>query len=488
MTTKALEKMIDGTSDERKFLAEHSFGLFCIYYFQSYFTYQLAEYHYDFFQDCEDLLKGDIREVMWVAFREAGKTVIAKLFIIYLICYKRRKYINVDSLDKENAERILFDIAFELVNNKRLQADFGILFSRKKGGQDDIKQTRINNFITENGIRVEAHSTQESIRGRIHLNQRPDCLILDDFENNKTKDSDAYTKQVNQHITEAMGGMATNGIILYLGNYLTEHGNVQWIMDRSKEDPKLRIRNIPVVMSGLPAWPSKYALEDHEAIETGKVSIEDKKRQLGSLAFSYEMMNEPVDELLAEFKKENIQYAIPEMIKHLSTNTYITIDTAVSEKDSADFTGVVINMVTSENKWYIKAYRMKFNSAELIDHLFYLWEEYRPIEIGVEETSFTLAIKPFLESEMRKRNIFPRITPLKHQGRNKETRIRGLIPRFESKSIFFLDSNNDLKDELRTFPNGQHDDLLDALQYQNDLSRAPSQKQEVKRKFDPWSI
>jgi len=50
-----------------------------------------------------------------------------------------------------------------MTNNKRLQADFGTLFSKKKG-LEEIKQNRINNFVCENGVRVEAHSTQESVR------------------------------------------------------------------------------------------------------------------------------------------------------------------------------------------------------------------------------------------------------------------------------------------------------------------------------------
>jgi len=62
MNKESLQKMIDGTPAERRFLSEHSFGLFVLYYFTSYFQYQLAPFHYDFFQDCEDLVDGKIRE------------------------------------------------------------------------------------------------------------------------------------------------------------------------------------------------------------------------------------------------------------------------------------------------------------------------------------------------------------------------------------------------------------------------------------------
>lgn len=473
MTQQALERVISGTPDERRYLCEQSFILFAIYYFQEYFKYPLAKYHYDFNQDLHDLVDGTIRECAWIAFRESAKTTFAKLFVIWLIANNKRKYINVDSFDKENAERILFDVAFELTNNARLRADYGVLFSKERS-INEVKQNRISNFITQNGIRVEAHSTQESVRGRIHLNQRPDVLLLDDFETNKTKDSQAYTKQVRDHITEALAGMAPEGFILYLGNYISEYGNVQWIMDRSVSDEKLRIRNIPVMIGEVPTWPGKYALTDLEAEANGKVSIEDKQRQLGSLVFSYEMMNQPIDESLAEFKREYTQVATEEAYKHKETNTFITIDSAVSEKTSADFTGIAVNRVSQENKWYVTAYKLKVNTKDLIDHLFYLWATYNPTLIAIEKTTFTMAIKPFLDDEMRKRGIYMNIKELSHNTSSKETRIRGLIPVWESKTIFFVGNCDDLIENMRTFPRGQHDDVLDALAMQLEVVYKPN--------------
>ena len=485
ITKLGLTKMIEGTPAERKFLAENDFGLFAIYYFKDYFQYSLADYHYDFFQDCHDLVDNKIREVAWIAFRESGKTSIAKLFVVWLIATGKRRYINVDSFDKENAERILFDVAFEMTNNKRLQLDFGVLFSKQRS-IEDIKQNRINNFVCENGARVEAHSTQESDRGRLHLNQRPDALILDDIETNKTKDSKAYTKQVQDHITEAMAGMSPDGFMLYLGNYITEYGNINYLFERAKHDSGIRVRNIPVILdSGMPAWSSKYALTDTEAKETGKVSIEDKKRQLGSLVFSYEMMNKPIDEMLAEFKKEYAQLATEDDVTKLETNCFITIDSAVSEKESADYTGVTINRIDTQNKWYIKTYRLKVNTKVLIDHMFYLKKTYNPMFIGIEKTTFTMAIQPFWEEEMRKRNIFFSVSPFDHKSINKETRIRGLIPRWENKSIFLVGDNFELLEEMRTFPNGQHDDVLDSFSYQLPYATAPYRKTTPFRSEEP---
>lgn len=474
MNEEALKVMLEGTKEQRKYLAGESFGLFALYYFSHYFSYSLADFHYKMIEDLELLVNEDeIRELAFIMFRESAKTTLSKIFLIWLIAHEKYKYINVDSSDKENSERILFDIAYELSNNQRFIEDYGILYSRKKG-IEEVKQTKINNFVTENGIRVEAHSTQESVRGRLHLNQRPDFMLMDDFETNKTKDSVAYTKQIRDHITEAMGGMAPNGRILYLGNYITEFGNIQFLLDRAKTDKRVRIHNVPVMDEHEnPLWEAKYARSDEEAKKTGKVSIEDKERQLGSYVFSYEMMNKPIDDKLAEFKKNHAQYITETELAKMDTLCFITIDSAISEKESADYTGIVINRVTEDNKWYVHTYRLKCNSRELIDHMFYLQNTYKPKTIGIEETSFTMAIKPFLQEEMRKRSLFFSITPLKHKSTQKETRIRAIIPRWENGSIFFVGDNLELLDEMRSFPRGVHDDVLDALAYQVQIAHRP---------------
>jgi phage terminase large subunit-like protein len=273
-----------------------------------------------------------------------------------------------------------------------------------------------------------------------------------------------------------MAGMSPDGFMLYLGNYLTEYGNIANLFKRAKLDDGIRVRNIPVIINGKPAWEAKYALTDEEAKETGKVSIEGKQRQLGSLVFSYEMMNQPIDEMSAEFKKDFVQFATMETVKSLDTRCYVTIDSAVSEKDSADYTGVTINWVSFENKWYVYTYRLKINSKDLIDHLFYIKKTYNPMFIGLEETTFTMAIQPFIEEEMRKRNDFFTVTPIKQRGVNKELRIRGLIPRWESRSVFLVGDNTELLDEMRTFPRGQHDDVLDSFSMMVNIAKAPFRK------------
>lgn len=488
----ALDKVINGTRQERKYLCGKDFSLFFTYYYLSYVKYPYAPFHFDMFQDVHDLMNGKFREVAWIMFRESAKTSLAKGFVTWLITYKKRTYLNIDSFDKENAERVLFDVVLDLQTNPKIKSDFGELFNAKKSA-DEITQKRVNNFLTNNGVRVEAHSTQESVRGRLHGHQRPDFILLDDFETNKTKDSEAHTKQIVSHIDEFKSGIDSNGIILYLGNYITEHGSINKLIERAKTDPRLKVRMKAVIENDQPTWPAKYALTDTEASQTGKVSLEDKRKQLGSQVFNAEMMNQPIDEESQEFFKHWFKYTTLEDVLKQQVRKFATIDSALTRNAKSDFTGITKNYVNEKNEWHISARQYKINSKELVNIIFQLHADGFEV-IGIEEGAFTEAVEPFFNDECTIRNKYPHIVKLKHGGVMKETRIRGLIPRYEQGKIYHIEGECDeLESQLLRFPHSIHDDIMDSEQYQNKVAEPPYpqrhiESEEVKPLYDSIGI
>ena len=213
---------------------------------------------------------------------------------------------------------------------------------------------------------------------------------------------------------------------------------------------------------GDPLWPDKFSLDKLEVI----------KNTLGPYEFSALYQGNPITSENQEFKETWFKNITQEKVDLLNTRKFATIDSGGENEDN-DRTGIVRNYVDSQNFWYLKAMGVHFNSAEIVNLLFKLHEEGFE-KIGIETTLYTKAIKPFFELECRKRNKFPNIVELKHNGRQKEVRIRGLIPRFSSGSIFFIDGEcGDLVDELLLFPKGAHDDVCDSCAYQNDIAEAP---------------
>lgn len=450
------------------------------YYFPEYIKYPFADFHFQMFADLLRLLSGDIRELAWIMFRESAKTSISKILLVYLIVAEKRRYINVDSFDKGNAEGVLFDVADALMNNRKVILDWGQLFTKKH--TDELTMRRLSKFITKNKIMVEAHSTQESVRGRLHKDQRPDFVLLDDFETNKTKDSKAYIEQVQKHIDEFATGLSSNAAILYLGNYITEFGVVKKLMDRAKEDRRIIIHNVPAIVDELPTWPAKYALTDKEATETDKVSLEDKKRQVGSVVFSAEMLNQPIDKETAIFKREWFRYKAYEDLQHKKKRAFLTVDTKGTEAkfDGTDYIGLTLNFVDIDNNWHFMAYRMKLSTAELVDLLYSWWNTYGLESIGYERTAFTEGMKAYLDSEARRRNKFLPLIELSHRSTNKQIRIQqSLEPRYNRKAIYHLTVGGvnqcvDLEEELLAFPKSPNDDTGDSAAYQSELAQPPA--------------
>lgn len=302
-------------------LCSHSILLFGLYYFPEYFSYELAAFHMDFCDDAEKLMDGSLKEADWIAFAEAAKTSWAKILLCWIACYKKKRYVNLDSYDKENAERILFDTVLAMQTNPRLIRDFGQLYNKPRT-KDETTVKRISNFITNNKIRFEAWSTQESPRGRIHGEQRPDFWLLDDIENSKTIRSVPVTQGIISHFNEIKRGMSPQASMLVLGNYLTEEGSVAYAMESARNSGGV-VRFIPVVdKQGNIAWPDKYVATDEEAIrvnatrptERQVVSLEGKRRSLnaveGARVYEVEMLLDPASANTAFFDRIKVDEAI----------------------------------------------------------------------------------------------------------------------------------------------------------------------------------
>ena len=198
--TEAFNQVKNGTKAQRLYLCERDFSLFFAYYFVDYLKYPFASFHWEMFDDLKDLEEGRVRELVWMMFRESAKTSFAEGFVTWCICFLKRKYINVDSVSKTNSERILYSVINNLQANNLIIQDFGHLYNETRDPNLSTVKRQMDFLANENRVRVEAHTTATDVRGRKHIEQRPDLLIMDDFETSETKKSVAETKSAIAHI------------------------------------------------------------------------------------------------------------------------------------------------------------------------------------------------------------------------------------------------------------------------------------------------
>jgi hypothetical protein len=211
-------------------------------------------------------------------------------------------------------------------------------------------------------------------------------------------------------------------------------------------------------------WPTRYDLR----------ALAEIKTAVGPYDWSALYMGTPILTEDQEFKPAWIRSITEAEVDAMSCRRFLTVDTAMSRKTQADFTGFTDNRVNSENIWHLKAWRMKIGPEELVDTLFTLHNNNRYEAIGIETTTYTVGLKPYLDSEQRKRNKFLPIVELKHNQTAKEVRIRGLIPRYASNSVRHIAGQcAQLEEEQATFPVGVHDDVLDSAAYQLQIADNP---------------
>jgi phage terminase large subunit-like protein len=214
-------------------------------------------------------------------------------------------------------------------------------------------------------------------------------------------------------------------------------------------------------------WPTQYSLTE----------LADIQKTLGPYEWNSLYQQTPVDDSLREFKASWYKRIDEELVQMMNCRRFLTVDTALSKKVSSDNTGFCDNRVNSENFWHLKAWRVKLGPEELVDTLFTLHALNRYEKIGIEKTAYTDGLKPYLDEEQRKRGVFLPIVELKHNQTSKEVRIRALIPRYASGSIFHIRNEcGHLETEQASFPVGAHDDVLDATAYQDQLEIKPTQR------------
>jgi len=227
--------------------------------------------------------------------------------------------------------------------------------------------------------------------------------------------------------------------------------------------PAIAIRDEKYRKIGEPLWPARYSLEDLESI----------KKSIGVYDFASLYQQNPVLTENQEFRPVWIKSREAREVDLSNTRKFLTVDTAISKKESADWTGFCDNAVDVEDNWNIRAWHMRVDPKELIDLLFVLYEKRGYEKIGIEKTIYLQAIAPFLQDEQIKRGKYLPVVELEHKQIHKETRIRGLIPRYAAGKIYHVIGEcEELEEELFTFPFCLHDDILDSLAYQIQIAEA----------------
>lgn len=256
---KALFQFDSTDSDEAVLL---KFNLWGRFFFIQYFKVEDAPFHKDIDENNLKIYRGKAKTFTDLAFRAASKTTRTKLFNAFCIANdldKSKKYIKILSHDITNCRQYTTDV-YNMLIEPRVKQMYPEIFEKT----DAKREETMGSFTTATGIKMLSDTVGSSQRGAIQEDSRPDIIVFDDFETRETLRSAVKTRTIWDNMEEAKNGLAYNGGCIYLGNYISEMGNVHRLVE--KRDSQNLVLIVPIIENGVPTWPARYTLEDIESL------------------------------------------------------------------------------------------------------------------------------------------------------------------------------------------------------------------------------
>ena len=424
-------------------------GFFARTYLPHYFNCPSPPFHREIYR----FTKVEDEPVFLAAPREHAKSTIVSFGTpIEDICLARKRFIIIISDTEDLAADFNVFIMLELEENERIKADFGDLRGRQWKAED---------FITRNGVRVKARGRGQRLRGLRNRQYRPDRVIIDDLENDKNVRNPKLVREtVSWILTAVMGSLERNFSMLMIGTVLAKNSVLSWFLKATDEEgaPLYMSRVYRAIQDdGTPLWPEKWPVE----------RLMKKKRQIGTINFNQEFMNDPKDEE-GMFREEWIRYYHPEEISGRQLRTYVYIDPSMENGASNDYKALVTIGMDGDGTIYVLDAFIRRCSIDMMARVGYSrYEEFRPAGFGIEENALgEFARSPFRLVALEKKYQLP-IRGIKHSA-SKESRIGRLSAFVERGIIRFQKAHSDqdlLVEQLIYFPSSTvNDDGPDALE------------------------
>lgn len=412
----------------------------------------------------ETLARPSRRKLILIPRGHLKTTVVTKAYAIQCLLRNPDIRILIANQIWDKAREMLYEIKQLLTDKSDLPKLFGPFIS-ERWREDDIVVSQRRKALAAPSIGtsgVEAELTSSHY----------DIIFLDDLQGEKNFQTPEQREKVKRYYRSMMDLLEPGGLMIVIGTRWHLDDVYQYIMDVEKEYFDITVRR--VVEDGRIIFPKKFSKKFNSKTKAWEFSDTQcmdfinflKKRP--SEEFSSQYMNDPIDSENQIFKHDYFKYW---EVRPPRLFVAMTIDPAISEKQSADYFAInVSGMDEHYNIYVLDTLKGHWKVAESIENIFSMVNKWHPNAVGLETVAYQKALKSWLEEKMREKgNYFP-ITELKRStNESKEFRIKSLEPFFKEGKIFFARWMKSLEDEALSFPRGKHDDELDALASQLEL-------------------
>lgn len=465
----------------RRAQAADGFPFFAETYFPHHVRGQPSRFH-DFLHTRLPAIVAEpdgLREVIGAP-RGNAKTTYGQIFILWCIASVRKRFPVIISDATEQAAVILEGIKAELEVNPRLAMDFPELAGAGATWQVGVA-------VTRTGAKLQAFGSGKRLRGVRHGAQRPDLVWLDDIENDDNVRSPEQRDKLEGWIDKAvdpLGPPDDSMDIVYVGTML----HYDAVLARKIKNPMWRSTVFRAVMrwpdrmdlwerweeilrnEGEPAADAFHAAHRVEMDEGAEVlwpavqpfvRLMKIKVRVGQNAFDSEYQNDPINEGAALFGK--VQFWV-QAVRHWVH--FGACDPSLGKQSKRhDPSAILVGALDRETGIVdvVEASIRRRVPDRIIEDVISAQAEYRCLRWGIEVVQF----QAFLASELVKRSA-QRGVPVPACGLmhefEKELRIESMQPHVNNGLVRFRADHTELLNQLRHYPNADHDDGPDCLE------------------------
>lgn len=435
----------------------------------------LSPFHIDLIEYAKTLthqtgkMKAKEKRDTFIAPRQSGKsTWIFTIIPLWLAAHEHKDFIAAFGDSASQAEMHLATFKTELRENSLLRTDYPDLCKPKEDGNRAITFNATAIQMNNDFIFMARGADTASLGMKIGA-RRPQFLLFDDIEKGESNYGPTEIRKRRETLVSDLfylnswAPVAIVGTTTMPGSIIDQMRKVndqqeKWDGDiesfRNSLDPDLKWvidENFRVHY-----WP--VILKDDDGVESSlwpeRWSMDELNRMRHTRDFAKNMMNRPVSAEEGLWKEDDIIYGTcADGYKHI----ILSVDPAVTTKARSDFTGLCVTAAGKDKRVYIlHAEQVKMNGEQLSTHLAKIIEDFNVDVIFVEvNMGGDLWRQVFKDLKARYRTV--------RQREKKELRAERAYNIYEKGKVIHAGRFPSLEEQMLSFPNLAHDDVLDAM-------------------------
>jgi len=405
--------------------------------------YELQPFHEEMLMAQEAPVKvGEYSWAMILGYRGSGKSTTSTVGrVIYEILRNPDIRILVCSNTGLQAEVFLREIKAHFENNQRLIEIFG----NWKGDKWDSKEITVN---ARRAVLRESTVTCIGVGGAT-ASRHYDLVIADDLVDEENSRTAMQREKLRIWFFKSLLPTLIEGGRIFISGTLWNPNDLHnYII---KNTPGLKpciVKALDDTRPGGTPWPEKAGVEHFLAL----------RRTMGVPEFEsqYQMNTSAMEGKIFAYEMFHWYEKLPEG----ELRYYQGVDLAISQTTAADFFAHATIAVcpTTNKKYVVEVFQTKATFHKQTDIIRQKFYQYDPIIVGIESNAYQAAqiqnIKQD-DNEVRVRAM--------NTHKDKTTRGMKLAARCQAAEIYFSKDQVELIEQMLKLPDGDHDDLFDAV-------------------------